>query len=283
MANPDHLLMLKQGVDFWNMMRARGGLREPPDLYEADFVGGNLSRANLSQADLHNADLHSANLSGADLSQADLSGVDLRGANLDGANLHGANLFGADLTAARVTGVDISEADLTGALIPEQLILEEAIAQREILTFVEIALPQSHISKDHIENLQDAVKNFMESCGFKLLEELDTRYGSFFQRLKFLVSKEYTRKEVAEMYQKSKEALQKTYLDKPGAEVADKLADAATKLISSLESVDSGVLRLGELLVVKITRHGKSYIRMETISPELARALARKPYLHTQS
>jgi hypothetical protein len=54
MANPDHLEMLRQGVDAWNVWREQQPVE--PDLSEADhremdfFGGADLTDANLSEA-----------------------------------------------------------------------------------------------------------------------------------------------------------------------------------------------------------------------------------------
>ena len=66
MANPEHLYILKQGVDTWNQWR-----HDSLFLYRYDF-------------DLRNPDLSESNLSNFYLSNV----------NLDGVNLSGANLFG---------------------------------------------------------------------------------------------------------------------------------------------------------------------------------------------
>jgi uncharacterized protein YjbI with pentapeptide repeats len=64
MANPEHLEILKQGVERWNRWRQEC-LNVTPDLGGADLRGANLSRASLG----------GANLGGADLARASLTGV----------------------------------------------------------------------------------------------------------------------------------------------------------------------------------------------------------------
>jgi uncharacterized protein YjbI with pentapeptide repeats len=98
MANPEHLEILKRGVDEWNRWR-EGHSKIIPDLCDAD-----LSRANLMGADLDSVDLRGADLSGANLSMTILSGAALSGANLFEAYLSGANLMGADLHGANLIG-----------------------------------------------------------------------------------------------------------------------------------------------------------------------------------
>jgi uncharacterized protein YjbI with pentapeptide repeats len=122
MANPEHLAILKKGVEAWNQWRKE---INPimPDLSEADLNKANLikanlfvallNRANLSEANLPGAYLFGANLSEADLSKANFTGADLSKANLTGANLSGANLSEADLSQAYLTGANLSRADLS--------------------------------------------------------------------------------------------------------------------------------------------------------------------------
>jgi uncharacterized protein YjbI with pentapeptide repeats len=119
MANPEHLEILKQGIDVWNAWRAREPLIRP-DLSAASLSEANLSGANLSGADLGGANLEGTNLSEADLSVANLRGANLR-ANLSGANLRGADLEGADLRAmldrAILSGANLRDANLSGAIL----------------------------------------------------------------------------------------------------------------------------------------------------------------------
>jgi len=119
MANPEHLEILKQGVEKWNQWR-----RENPEVIP-DLSDANLSGADLSEANLRLANLRFANLSGAILFRANLAMTILIGADLIGAILLGANFSGAVLINAKLSGADLRwadlfeadliEADLTGA------------------------------------------------------------------------------------------------------------------------------------------------------------------------
>ncbi len=119
MANPDHLEILKQGVEQWNKWRKEH--REVlPDLSGADLREANLSKANFDSANLREADLSGANLNGVNLRNAHLYKAQLSGANLHGAILPEAMLFqalliGADLSGANLTGACLQTADLSGA------------------------------------------------------------------------------------------------------------------------------------------------------------------------
>ncbi len=113
MANPEHLAILKQGVDVWNKWRSENSdIR--PDLSGTDLFGMTLRKADLSGTDLFGADLRWTVLSGADLggttlSDADLSGADLRAANLGGARCLRTQFANLDLS--QVIGLETIEHD----------------------------------------------------------------------------------------------------------------------------------------------------------------------------
>lgn len=75
-ANPEHLEILKKGVDIWNEHRKNHpGIRP-------NFIQANLSGANLSGVFLGGTDLSRTDLSGADLQESGLFSSDIRGADL---------------------------------------------------------------------------------------------------------------------------------------------------------------------------------------------------------
>jgi uncharacterized protein YjbI with pentapeptide repeats len=119
MANPEHVEILKRGVDVWNRWRDEH-IDVRLDLIETHLSGTYLSGADLSGAELSGANLsgtnlNRANLSGANLDRANLSGAELSGANLDSANLSGAELSGANLSEANLSEAELSEAGLSNA------------------------------------------------------------------------------------------------------------------------------------------------------------------------
>jgi len=118
MANPEHLQILKQGVEAWNEWRdEHRGVH--PDLEFAD-----LSQANLSGANLLFASLAYAFLDGANLNRANLAAADLSGADLDYANLSYANLYQANLTHAF-----LGNADFTGAMLDSTTFVDNDLSE----------------------------------------------------------------------------------------------------------------------------------------------------------
>jgi hypothetical protein len=114
MANPEHLKILKQGVEAWNKWRDKNhSIR--PDLSEAGLANTILNSANLEKANLKEANLVGAELIETNFSRADLSNVNVGNALLWYAKLEKANLRGADLRFCNLVFSNLSGAILTGA------------------------------------------------------------------------------------------------------------------------------------------------------------------------
>ncbi len=130
MANPEHLAILRQGVEVWNQWRESNGSLVPPDLSGADLRGINLQGVNLKYANLSNTDLSNANLSGG----SKLIRVRLTKANLVKTNFSGAD-FGefSDFTEANLTEADLSESNLHCAIF-ENTLIERANLKKADLT-----------------------------------------------------------------------------------------------------------------------------------------------------
>jgi uncharacterized protein YjbI with pentapeptide repeats len=146
MANPEHLQILKQGVEVWNRWRVEnprirpdldrislGGVRletgvieSADDLRNAYLINAASERSlksayldsvNFIGATIRDADLTNANLHQAFFSHADLEGTRLVAANLESARLERANLKNTRLALANFKAADLIETCLVGAEI----------------------------------------------------------------------------------------------------------------------------------------------------------------------
>jgi uncharacterized protein YjbI with pentapeptide repeats len=155
MANPEHLAILKQGVEQWNRWRGEApDVR--PNLEAADLRGEDFSvtdkvsldyphagkfMRNLYQArmrtaapsafgiDFHGVELRGARLSEANLFRANLTGATLQWAHLTRATLREAELFGSDLSDATVAEADLRKAMLHGATLRKANLRSANLAQ----------------------------------------------------------------------------------------------------------------------------------------------------------
>ena len=136
MANPEHLEILKQGVEVWNEWQRKNFLTRPDlrgaNLRNADLLEANLRYADLREADLTGADLMGADLKEAQLGEADLQDVNLGEANLKAADLQDAKLKGAHLRQARLQGTKLLKADLQGADLTEADLSEADLSEANL-------------------------------------------------------------------------------------------------------------------------------------------------------
>jgi uncharacterized protein YjbI with pentapeptide repeats len=121
MANPEHLAILKKGVNFWNQWREETP-EIIPDLYGVDLTKADLHRANFIRVDLGCSKLCGANLYGADLHGSVLNKVDFNNANLSRANFSEANFSRANLTMSDLYGANLTlsvlfEVDFSKAIV----------------------------------------------------------------------------------------------------------------------------------------------------------------------
>lgn len=132
MANPEHLAILKQGVEVWNKWRKKNP-RILPDLSgmslresHPNILGINLSKADFRKVNLRDADLYRSWLIEADFSGADLSNATLGEATLGGAKFRKAIMRGTNLMKAHLYSTDFYEADLTSGALLQDANLEGA-------------------------------------------------------------------------------------------------------------------------------------------------------------
>jgi len=124
MANPEHLAILKKGVEVWNEWRQdfpeiRPNLRscdlQHENLQQVDFSHTELSEADLSNAHLMFADFSQSNLTYAVVAHADAREANFRQADLSSANASGSKFCGAVLSGTRFIWTTLANADFTEA------------------------------------------------------------------------------------------------------------------------------------------------------------------------
>ncbi len=158
MANPEHLEILAQGVETWNMWLGN----QPnvlPDLSGADLRGVNLSGAvligvNLWRANLANADFSFVHLGATILDDVDLSEVK----NLESVTHYGPSSIGID-TIYKSRG-NIPEKFLHGCGVPESLITQipALVAALEPIQFHSCFISYSHKDEDFARRLYSRMK-----------------------------------------------------------------------------------------------------------------------------
>jgi len=172
MANPEHLKILKQGIEAWNKWREEANEDILPDLSGADlkesdlsagefpFVDlnhANLKKANLYKANLISANLRCANLAGVNLTGADLGEADLNEADLSKANLEAADLYDADLSNSNLQGAKLIRACLEGAKLCGANLRDAELFEAN-LAFTD--LTKGDLTRAHLRMADSLLTNF---------------------------------------------------------------------------------------------------------------------------
>jgi hypothetical protein len=187
MANPEHLKILKQGVESWNQWRKEKPKVLPGLAYaklnHTNLIGVDLSETKLTGASLIATDLSEANLSMADLSWADfkdgiiqdanLNCADLSDANLTNTNLMGANLTNANLMGANLMDANLNDANIEYALIRDTIFSNINLSKTKGLNKLQ-AFAHSIIDHQTLIRSNNLPEKFLRDCGLpdQLIEHL---------------------------------------------------------------------------------------------------------------
>jgi hypothetical protein len=119
MADPEHLDILKQGVEVWNKWRSENPTVRPDligaELHEKVFSGANFSNTLLRDTTFNRGNLQGADLNRAFLPFASFVNVNLKGADLSNVLAAGTYFSDSSLTDVRFDGADIQHADFGNA------------------------------------------------------------------------------------------------------------------------------------------------------------------------
>lgn len=131
MANPDHVVILRQGVEVWNRWREQNP-EVQPDLSGESQVDADLVRANLSRANLQEMLFYEAELEGADFSQSNLTKSNFTKADLFKAEFEGTVLIEADFSEAQLSEAHFSNANLSWARMRESILRETNLENADL-------------------------------------------------------------------------------------------------------------------------------------------------------
>lgn len=127
-----------------------------------------------------------------------------------------------------------------------------------------------------------ALDDVVELLGYERPEREFVQRGSWWRRASAKVKAIHDSEEIAERRVQMQRALDIALIEGRQAEVDVKAAEAAARLISSLENVAQGCLRAGSVLVVKYQGDDGPVVLSRTLSPQEIRAINRFPEIQTR-
>ena len=170
MANPEHLAILKQGVEVWNRWVHEQGFYFTPELEGANLCGMDLRSVNLMSGRLHGANLAGVRLDRSDLSgayfdNADLSGADISASRIYNAVFDFANLSGARLHVMEFVGTELDGAQFQNAIFGHTTFANCDLSRVRGLESIKHEAP-SFITLDTIYKSRGKIpESFLRGCG----------------------------------------------------------------------------------------------------------------------
>lgn len=178
MANPEHLEILKQGVEVWNEWRI-GYPEIQPDLNQAKLDNAEFSNINLSNTSLFSAGLYASNFNGANFNGAKLRGSDATfatfieatfiGADISWVTFIACNLSGSNLRETFCELTDFRDADLHGANLNEAILNNTVLGDTNLsgVTGLETCIHHGPSILDHQTLIRSGRLSisFLRGCG----------------------------------------------------------------------------------------------------------------------
>lgn len=184
MANPEHLKILKQGIEVWNRWRTEHPEIKPnlemailneaildrfilsgANLRQAQLRDARLQDVKLQEAVLYNADLLRANFRMADLSKADLRFTASNNVSFAHANLSSVDFSGSDLTLVNFSWAILHETNFTNTQLGASAFCYNDLSTTKGLTDVRHLGP-STIGIDTILKSKGKIPEvFLRGCG----------------------------------------------------------------------------------------------------------------------
>ena len=111
--------------------------------------------------------------------------------------------------------------------------------------------------------IQDVVKEF----GLELADEFPAIRGSWFKKWFVQTADAMTQPEVADRIKKIERALELKGLAQPQAEIDEKQASAAAKLMEALKDTPNAAIQVGSILLIKRLTDTGSTVQIRTLTP----------------
>jgi len=194
MANPEHLKILKQGVEVWNKWRENEPRVKPDlsglDCHEAHFPDVNFVRANLTGVNFFRAVLLHAKFDFADLSNSVLSAAILDNTSFFSTIIYNSKIIEASMLKAVLSSAILTNSKFHGLIIGWTNFSDVDLSSVDGLAHVEHRGPSS-IGIDTIYKSHGQIPEiFLKGCGVpeKFIQYMSSLTGKAFEYYSCFIS-----------------------------------------------------------------------------------------------
>lgn len=129
-------------------------------------------------------------------------------------------------------------------------------------------------------NVYTAISDFLEFIGFERFYEFDAIKNSWFKRILAKSQKAMTSQEVVDRLKEIEYGVEVNTILKQQSEIDKNQSEALLNILNSVEKVPNAAIRIGALLVVKVTNNeGAVNVQVRTLSIKELHLLNKKPEL----
>jgi hypothetical protein len=148
------------------------------------------------------------------------------------------------------------------------------------IQFIPIEIYLDTDNSMEIFNTYEAVLKFLDSIGFKKSFEFKAKLGSWFKRMTAKSKSILSNKEVTDRFKEIEYGVEVNTILKPQSEVDKNHSEALANILKSIENYPNAAIRIGSLIVVKITPpNGEINIQVRTLSIKELHVLNKRPEL----
>jgi hypothetical protein len=136
---------------------------------------------------------------------------------------------------------------------------------------------------NRIYTIYQSVLDFLDVLGFETTIDFEAKKGSWWKEWISTSKKAMTSKEVTDRLKEAEYAVEVNTILKPQSEVEKNQSEALLNILKSLEGTHHGVIRIGSLLVVKVTnKEGEVNVQVRTLNILELHTLNKHPELLNQ-
>ncbi len=129
-------------------------------------------------------------------------------------------------------------------------------------------------------NVYSSILDFLKAIGFEKSFEFDAIKGSWFKRMLAKSQKALTSQEVLDRLKEIEYGVEVNTILKQQSEIDKNQSEALLNILNSVEKVPNAAIRIGALLVVKVTNNeGAVNVQVRTLSIKELHLLNKKPEL----
>jgi hypothetical protein len=125
----------------------------------------------------------------------------------------------------------------------------------------------SEVVGNTVDEVSHAIQDVLDAFGLEFADEFPAIKGSWFKKWFAKTAQAMTQSEVTDRLKKLERAVELKGLGQPQAEIDEKQASAAAKLMDALKDTPNAAIQVGSILLIKRLTESGSTMQIRTLTP----------------